>query len=66
MNNENELEMAHSVKRNRMQKLKDGKIFTILGNERGATAVTLALLGTILVAVAAFGIDFGHAPCDPK
>ena len=62
MNNENELgEMAHSVKRNRMRKLKDGKIFTILRSERGVTAVTLALLGTILVAVTAFGIDFGHA-----
>ncbi|MCA9481396.1 MAG: hypothetical protein KC545_13675, partial [Nitrospira sp.] len=44
-----------------MQKLKDGKIFTILRSERGVTAVTLALLGTILVAVTAFGIDFGHA-----
>ena len=34
---------------------------TIFGNERGVTSVTVALLGTILVAISAFAIDIGHA-----
>ncbi len=37
------------------------KLMAVLREERGATAITLALLGAILVAFSAFAIDIGHA-----